>query len=114
VTGQAIPDWCEGEVLPTFGGKEANGGRSVFSIEAKRNHKFAPLTTATVALVKDRHKLIHYFGYSGYNDEYELYDLENDPEEVENLYSSSKPLAAELRDELGEKLREVNRPFMDE
>ena len=111
-TGQAIPDWCEGKVLPTFGGTEASSERSIFSVEAKSNPKHAPLTKCTVALVKDQYKLIHYFGYDSYENEYELYDLVNDPEEMEDLYLSKKSVAADLQSELEEKLREVNQPYL--
>jgi arylsulfatase A-like enzyme len=110
VTGRAIPDWCEGEVLPTFGNQAADGERSIFSIEAKENPKHAPLTKGTIALIRGRYKLIHYFGYDGYENEYELYDLVNDPEEMENLYLSRKSIAADLRRELKKKRREVNQP----
>lgn len=112
VTGQTIPDWCEGHVLPTFDDKEASSGRSIFALEAKRNPKHAPLTRGTVALVKDQYKLVHYFGYDGHEDEYELYDLVNDPEEMEDLYLSRKSVAADLQRGLGEKLREINQPYL--
>ncbi len=108
VTGQPIPDWCEGEVLPPFDDKQASSERSIFSVEAKSNPKQTPLTKATVALVKGQYKLIHYFGYDGYEDEYELYGLANDPEELENLYTSKQSVAAELQSELVEKLQAVN------
>lgn len=112
VTGQSVPDWCEGEVLPLFGGSGAdNSERSVFVVEAQKNPKYAPLTTATVALIKGQYKLIHYFGYDGFENEYELYDLANDPEEMADLYPSQKSLAADLENELREKLREVNQPY---
>jgi len=110
-TGQSIPDWCEGQVLPTFGGKEASDERSIFSVEAKSNPKQAALTKGTVALIKDQYKLIHYFGYGGYRNEYELYDLVNDPEEMEDLYLSNKLVAADLQSELEDKLAEVNQPY---
>jgi arylsulfatase len=113
-TGQAIPDWCEGEILPPFGSNEASMERSIFAVEAKSNSKRAPLTKATVTLIKGQYKLIHYFGYDGYEDEYELYDLANDPEEMEDLYSSNRAVAADLQRELEEKLREVNRPYVRE
>jgi arylsulfatase A-like enzyme len=110
-TGQEIPDWCEGQMLPVLGGEGSGDERSVFSVEAKSNPIRAPLVKGTVALIKHRHKLIHYFGYSGYESEYELYDLANDPEELEDLYSSRRSVAMDLRGELEEKLREVNQPY---
>ena len=80
--------------------------RAVYAMEAKNNLKDGPLTRATVAMVKGQYKLIHYFGYKGYEDVYELFDLVNDPEELENLYSSQS-IAADLREELDAKIREV-------
>jgi arylsulfatase A-like enzyme len=110
-TGQAIPDWCEGELLPGFGRREGSSERSIFSVEAKRNSKRAPLTQGTVALIKGQYKLTRYFGYPGYECECELYDLANDPEEMEDLSLARKSVVADLRSELEEKLREVNQPY---
>ena len=44
------------------------------------------------------HKLIHFYNY----DEWELYDLENDPEELQNLYQdpNQKEKIAELKKQL--------------
>lgn len=109
--GQPIPDWCEGEVLPALGGEHNSDERSIYSLEAKRNPAFQPLRIGTLALIRGQYKLIHYFGYDGYEDEYELYDLANDPEEMENLYTTRRSLGAELRSELQEKLAEVNQPY---
>ncbi|MCA9926963.1 MAG: sulfatase, partial [Anaerolineales bacterium] len=113
LTGQPIPDWCEGQVLPSFGVDVVENGRSIYGMEAKSNPKQAPLTKATLALVKDQFKLIHYFGYRPDDPEgtYELFDLENDPEELENLINSGHPAEAALKAEMAEKLAEVNRPF---
>jgi arylsulfatase A-like enzyme len=112
VTGQPIPDWCEGRILPTFGDQDVRSDRAIFAVEAKSSPKQAPLTKATVTIIKDQHKLTRYFGYDEYEDEYELYDLVNDPEELIDLYPSSKSVAANLQSELLEKLQEVNQPFM--
>jgi arylsulfatase A-like enzyme len=112
ITGKAIPDWCEGNLLPSFGDNAARGNRAIFAVEAKSNPKQAPLTKGTVALVKDQHKLIHYFGYDGYESEYELYDLTNDPEELEDVYTSKKSIAEDLKDQLAEKLRQVNQQYV--
>ncbi len=113
VVGQPIPEWCEGTVLPGFASQPASSSeRSIWVVEAKQNAQHAPLTNATVALIKGRYKLVHYFGYAGYQDEYELYDLQSDPEELRNLYSAQTAVAAELRAELLDKLRQVNQPYM--
>jgi arylsulfatase A-like enzyme len=109
--GQGVPDWCEGTVLPASGGAEEPSERSVYALEAKSNPQHAPLTEGTITLIKGRHKLIHYFGYAGYERRYELYDLENDPEEMEDLCLSRRSVAADLQNELEAKLEEVNRPY---
>jgi len=109
--GRPIPSWCEGQVLPGFGGME-DSSRSVFSVEAKENPARTPLRQGTVAMIQGRHKLIHYFGYPSYKNEYEFYDLESDPEELHNLYASAKSIAFDMQNQLEEKLREVNRPYL--
>jgi arylsulfatase A-like enzyme len=110
-TGLPIPNWCEGEFLPAFGRAQGSSERSLFSVEAKGNPAYRPLGTGTIALIRGQYKLIHYFGHDGYENEYELYDLTNDPEEMENLYPIWKSIAADLRHELQMKLREVNEPY---
>ena len=111
-SGEEIPDWCEGKVLPMQSREQGTTERSVFSIEAKGNLVNRPLTKATIALIRGQHKLIHYSGYDGYENEYELYDLANNPEELENLYPSEESLAEGLQQELQEKLKEVDQPFL--
>jgi hypothetical protein len=44
-------------------------------------------------------------------EKFEYYDLANDPEELRDLYASQPALAVEMKDELLQKLSEVNRPF---
>lgn len=111
-TGQTIPDWCEGEILPPFRNTPVNSERSIFMLEAKSNAKAAPLTLASFAMVKGQHKLIHYRGYQSYENEYELYELKNDPEEREDLYASQKRTAADLTQELETKIEAVNQPYI--
>ncbi|MFC2053524.1 sulfatase [Chloroflexota bacterium] len=109
IAGLPIPDWSEGQALPGLGGDETPD-RSVYVVEAKKNPAYKPLKKATIALLKGQYKLIHYLGYRDYDDEYEFYDLQNDPDELENLYPSH-PIARELQVELDQKLQEVNQPF---
>jgi hypothetical protein len=77
----------------------------MYLLEAKRNPKFGPLSKATIALRNDRYKLIHFFRYSGYENKYEFYDLVNDPDEMEDRFTSDKMIALSMREELEEKLR---------
>jgi arylsulfatase A-like enzyme len=111
VTGQPIPEWCQGEILPPFNIKEIEKDRSLFVVEAKSNPKFGPLKKATLAMIKPPYKLIYYTGYEGFDGVFELYDLERDPDELEDLYPSGPSIAAELKNELLTKIQEVNKPF---
>lgn len=101
LTGDMVPNWCEGEPLPLLGGKE-NSDRSIFMMDAKTNPAFAPWRVASFAIRKDKYKLIYYKGYLEYDrkDKFELYDIESDPEELNDLYSENSPIARSLRDEL--------------
>lgn len=110
LTGQAVPNWCEGQLLPALGG-ESDSDRTIFALEARHNASDAPLTRATVALIRGSSKLIHYRGYPGYEDRYELYDLMRDPQEMDDLYESKPSTAADLRHQLTQKLEEVNHPY---
>jgi arylsulfatase A-like enzyme len=108
LVGQPIPDLCEGEILPTFDGQQDQAGRSVFTLEAKSNRRQAPLTKATIAMVKEEYKLIQYLGYPGYQNQFELFDLGGDPGELTDLSMSKPALAADLKHELAQHLISVN------
>jgi arylsulfatase A-like enzyme len=111
LTGQSAPAWAEGTLLPGLGGTY-DPGRSTFSVEAKNNSAFRRLTTATIAMRKGPYKLLHYMNYrKGYDDAYELYDLENDLDELHDLYLTETALAAGLRSELLAALDKSNSQF---
>lgn len=107
--GREIPAWCEGALLPGLGGR-ADPERSTFVVEAKSNPAFSPLKIATVALRKGPYKLIYYTGYED-ADSFELYDLENDPEELLDLYPTQTEVSSRLSAELLAKLASVNQPY---
>jgi choline-sulfatase len=106
IAGLPVPSWCEGRVLPGLGGDE-DSQRSVFVVEAKRNPAHAPLRKASIAMLQGQYKLVYYTGYKYYDEQYELYDLNNDPQELENQYPAH-PAARELQSELEQRLREVS------
>jgi arylsulfatase A-like enzyme len=109
ITGHEVPDWVEGEPLPGFGGVE-DMQRSIFTLEAKTNRAHTTLTRATVAMVKGNHKMIHYRGYEE-QDTFELYDLANDYEELEDLSQDAPSFGRHMKEELFEKLDSVNRKY---
>lgn len=109
--GKEAPEWSEGRVLPPYSESGIDSDRSVFTLDAKSNPKNASLRKGTISMVKGNFKLTYYFGHDGFDDQFEMYDLENDPEELENLNNTRVSLAKDLQEELLSKLQEVNRPF---
>ena len=115
VTGQNPVSWTEGTVLPPFN-LEPDAERNVYVLQAKSNKQFAPITVATTTLVKDSYKLQYFFGYDEIgglgSERIELYDIKNDPEELNNLSLSKKETTAELLNEIKQKLAEVDEPYL--
>lgn len=101
LAGGQVPDWCEGELLPALGGEE-EPQRSLFMMEAQTNSAFKPFSRASFAMRKGRYKLIDYMGYPQYRvkHRFEMYDLEEDPEELNNLYSETMSAARDMKEEL--------------
>ncbi len=108
LSGGTVPAWCEGQVLPGFGGAE-EPQRSIFMMDAKTNPAFAPLTNGSFAMRKGKYKLIYYMGFGqfGGKDKFELYDVEADPDELNDLYSEGSADGKALQDELLTKVRSV-------
>ncbi|MFZ5908633.1 MAG: sulfatase [Chloroflexota bacterium] len=114
VTGQRPADWVEGQMLPPFAASEPDPERSLYVVHAEKNEQLAPLTVGTYALIRGRYKLTAFFGYkelAGGKERVELYDLENDPEELHDLSPVETGIAADLLAELKAKLDEVNQPY---
>lgn len=110
LTGRPIPDACEGVLLPALGGKE-DAQRSIFSIDTKATPVKGKIRNATISVRKGQYKLIAYLGYEGFENSFELYDLQNDPEEMLDLSTTKPETFSELRREVDEKLSEVNEPY---
>jgi arylsulfatase A-like enzyme len=107
--GDPVPSWAEGQVLPTFGGQE-DAGRSIFAVDAKNNPSWAPLSSCTLSLTKNSQRLT-YYDYPGQWQGFEFYDLNEDPEELQNLYGKQPSAALHMKDELMQRLSEANAPF---
>jgi arylsulfatase A-like enzyme len=111
ILGREIPAWCEGIALPGLVGEAGDGQRVIFAVEAKTNPARAPLRTCTIAMIKGTYKLTYYRGYEGYSEQFELYDVVADPEELNNIYDPDRSLCAGLRDELLGRLEQANEAF---
>ncbi len=109
LANRKIPNWLAGNPLPELGGR-ADFDRKTFTMDAKANPAFNPLVKATIAMRKGNYKLIYYTGYEA-KDSFELYDLETDPEEMNDLYPTGGSLAKSLADELLDSLETANKPY---
>lgn len=110
LAGLPFPEWLEGEPLPGIGGWQARTGRNLFVVEAKKNSRFGPLHRATVALVHDEFKLLHYIGHDLPD---ELYDTLQDPEEQNELSAMKPAMVSDLSQILQEALNQAHPPDID-
>lgn len=112
VTGQTIPSWAEGRILPPFTDVVSEAEEDITNLQVERFHQNGSVAQATCMLVRGNLKLMWYFGHPQIEDEHEfveLYDLETDPGEVDNLYPRRKDIAKPMMDALQAKLNAFNR-----
>ena len=114
VTGEQVPDWAEGVVLPPFAPTKEMPDRSIYVVRATKNGKYEPFTIASFVMVRDDFKLHYYFGYPQTPGDglVKLYDIKSDPEEMTDLMTVKRETAAELLNELKTKLKQVNEPYL--
>jgi arylsulfatase A-like enzyme len=108
LAGSESPAWTDGALLPGLGGVE-DTERSVYSLDAKMCSSFSAFTQFSMSLVKRRHRLIYYRYPS--NTIFELYNLDEDPEELNDLFPSGSALAKEMKEEILQKVEDFNRPY---
>lgn len=105
--GRTAPEWCEGQALPIFEERKSEE-RIIYSMDSKDAQKEGKLTAGTFMARRGKYKFVHYLGSSVPD---ELYDIAQDPEELENLTRSKPELAAELLGLLREEITRQNAPF---
>jgi arylsulfatase A-like enzyme len=110
LAGQPAPAWSEGQVLPPFG-PDIPDTRSIFALETKTSFKLRPLLAGTLALIRGPHKMTYTFGFRDYNDKFEMYNLEEDPEEMWDIYPLQVQGVKQLRSEIINKLKKVDEPY---
>ena len=111
LTNRSVPNWIEGILLPPFANESLTTDRSIFAIEAKSNPKTGRLKRATIAMIKGDYKIICYRGHEGYDGVYELFNLHDDPEELNNLFTTLPEIASQLQREVLAKIDEKDAPF---
>lgn len=104
LTGQSVPAWVEGELLPPFN-QASLTDRPVFTVEAKATSRHGTFAQRSVSVVQDRYKLVHYVGYQEAENVRELYDMETDSAELVNLIDREPGIAAQLGITIDEHLR---------
>ncbi len=114
LTGHAVPEWCEGILLPPYASVEPDPDRHVYAVEARTTNQNAPLTQAATTLIRGRYKLLYYFGYRllGIKELVKLYDIQADPEELVDLFPSQNDIGNDLLGELKSKIAEENKPYL--
>lgn len=114
LNGQPLPAWSDGRVLPPYQSPEEVEDRSVFALEAKKSEARGPITPLTGMIVKGTHKLTYYTGYDKLKGDpplIELYDIQQDPEELTDLTQSEPTLSANLLEELLSEIEKANQPY---
>jgi len=108
IAGREVPVQLDGKVLPGLGG-QAGGGRSIFSLVAVDNPAFGEIKKALISMRKLNYKLIAYLGYDDKVEQaFELYDLDSDPEELNNLALKDMKTLSVMKDELFANLNKAN------
>ena len=95
LSGERIPDWTEGIILPPFVPAGQIADRNIYLVRANNNDQYAPLTMASTILVRENYKLHYYFGYPEVSTDglVRLFDIKSDPEELVDLSLSKKGVA---------------------
>jgi arylsulfatase A-like enzyme len=113
VTGNPLPQFTEGQVLPPYNEDTIPLDRSIFGLHGRYNPQYKPLETASAMHLKWPYKLVAYWGYEKLKGEpmYELFNLEEDREELANLYREQPQVAAGLLDEINRQIDQADRPY---
>ena len=115
VTGQDVPSWVEGAVLPPFATTIQKEIRQIICLRSKGIKKDDTIFRGSAMLIRGQYKLIYIFGFSSDPESeksIELYDIETDPEELINLYPAQKSLGDSLLAELLSGLDEADRRYL--
>jgi arylsulfatase A-like enzyme len=122
-TDHEIPTDLPGQIIPPFSDSAKNFSGPIYAMDARWNQDHSHLETATLMMRRDNKKIIRYSNYKAHYldlgftnkikamrtdiDPYiEVFDLEEDPEELNNLALTSSQEIQTLVDELEQFYRE--------
>lgn len=105
LAGVTVPAWMEGRSLIPLLRGEMRAPKPVFSMDFQHNaSRGQKIIKGTIAVWKDRYKLIHYL-----NEERSLlFDLKKDPDELSNLFDKESNVGQHLLTLIKEHLKEAN------
>lgn len=108
IAGAEIPEDMQGRsMLPILQGETPDDWREAFFYHYYE-HPSEHNVMRHYGVTTDRYKLIHFY----YDiDDWELYDLQEDPSEMQNVYGD--PAYADIQEELHQKLEELREEFGD-
>jgi arylsulfatase A-like enzyme len=112
LSGRSIPGLLEGIILPPF--NDPDPFRPVFAMDARKNPKEEKLSLYTAMMRKGPYKFTQYYGYDQLPDGkpfFELFNLEEDPEELVNLAGKEEDILKEMRAELDQEISEKDQPL---
>ena len=111
IAGKEQVDWTEGSVLPPFN-PDFEPTRSVYAMDSRFSTQGEPFSSASIMMRKENYKLIYHFGdtdrYLRLNGEplFELFDIDADPEELEELSEKAPDILEAMKAEMFAKLEE--------
>jgi arylsulfatase A-like enzyme len=112
--GLEMPDWTDGVLLPPYRKSNDESERAIFAVRSHDTIHTTPIKIASTVIIKGRYKLHYYFGYPELDGKelVKLFDVESDPEEMNDLSQVEKDVASVMLAELKLKLQEVNKPYL--
>ncbi len=116
LTGHEIPASVEGTILPPYASTPTpEDKKGAFTIQARFNEATYPLTQTSIMHVRDNYKMIYYLGYEeldGDQERFYLYDIEADPQELNELSQVKPETAAEMLNIIKTRLAKSNEPYL--
>jgi arylsulfatase A-like enzyme len=114
LSGYQIPQWMEGILLPPYQQTNSPSDRGIYALRSYYAERTEPLSQASIVLVKGRYKLHYYFGYSeiGSRELVKLFDVKEDPGEMNDLSQLQKDISDEMLKELKASLAEAEKPYL--
>jgi arylsulfatase A-like enzyme len=99
-----IPSWMEGRSLMPLMRGERLSSKPVFSMNFERNKSLDPITKGIVAVWEGDYKLVYYLE----GNRSSLFNLKEDPDELNNLVDEKPEIAKHLLNLIKENLRKAN------